>query len=38
MGEFAKAAEALNRAGEIFKEDRTAMTRIEATRIALQLR
>ena len=38
MGEFAKAAEALNRAGEIFKDDRTAMTRIEATRIALQLR
>jgi cytochrome c-type biogenesis protein CcmH len=38
MGEPAKAADALNRAGEIFKDDRSAMARIKQTRIALQLR
>ncbi|MGH6875333.1 MAG: c-type cytochrome biogenesis protein CcmI [Aestuariivirgaceae bacterium] len=38
MGEPAKAAEALNRAGEIFKDDRSAMARIEQARIALQSR
>jgi cytochrome c-type biogenesis protein CcmH len=38
MGDTAKAAEALNRAGEIFKDDRSAMARIEETRSTLQLR
>jgi cytochrome c-type biogenesis protein CcmH len=38
MGEPAKAAEALSRAGEIFKDDRSALARIEQARIALQLR
>ena len=38
LGEPAKAAEALSRAGEIFKGDRSALARIEQARIALQLR
>jgi cytochrome c-type biogenesis protein CcmH len=38
MGEPAKAAEALSRAGEIFKDDRSALARIEQARLALQLR
>jgi cytochrome c-type biogenesis protein CcmH len=38
MGEPAKAAEALDRAGEIFKDDRSALARIERARIALPLR
>jgi cytochrome c-type biogenesis protein CcmH len=38
LGEPAKAAEALSRAGQIFKDDRSALARIEQARSALQLR
>ena len=38
LGEQAKAAEALSRAGEIFKDDHSALARIEQARTALQLR
>jgi cytochrome c-type biogenesis protein CcmH len=38
LGEPAKAAEALSRAGEIFKDDRSALARLEQARLALQLR
>jgi cytochrome c-type biogenesis protein CcmH len=38
LGDRAKATEALSRAGEIFKDDRSALARIEQARIALQLR
>ena len=37
LGEADKAADALNRAGEIFKHDRSAIARIEQTRMALEL-
>ena len=38
LGDRVKATEALSRAGEIFKDDRSALARIEQARIALQLR
>jgi cytochrome c-type biogenesis protein CcmH len=38
LGDQAKAAEALSRAGEIFKDDSLALARIEQARISLQLR